>query len=258
MRARSLGNNFFAFGNFGAGRREGRHAAVGRARRSLNAGVGVLLVVVADDQAIVIAIERAGNRGEADVGGAAIARFADDVREFALPLALADHRFISGGDAGGEAACAANLGVRPRHVVRRAQVRTVRDIHAARRTDQDGIVARCLARHSVLNGGPAAGAGAMPRNERFGGRQFRVVKTRTLIRAIENRQVAAAELLWLPYQFSNRRASTLYYYISVGSGSARLKPCPSQTAIYSSNPTQCVRFSIFPRRWASSIFSVIQ
>ena len=106
----------------------------------------------------------------------------------ALPLALADHGFISGGDARGEASGAADLRVRPGHIVGRTQIRTVRDIHAARRSDQDGIVARRLARHPVLDGGPAAGTGAVTGNERFGRRQFRVVKTRPLIRAVENRQ----------------------------------------------------------------------
>src|ERR1035438_2369072 len=93
-----FGEQLLTFGNFRPGRRECRHAAVRSARRSLNAGVGVLLVVVADDQAVVIAIERAGDRGETDVGGAAVARFADDIWEFTLPLPLADHGFISGGD----------------------------------------------------------------------------------------------------------------------------------------------------------------
>ncbi len=109
-----------AFGNFRAGRRKRRHASIRSARRSLNAGVRVLLVVVANNQAVVIPIECAGNRGEADVGRATVARLADNIREGTLPLALADHRFIGGGDAGGEAACATNLRVRPRHVVRRA------------------------------------------------------------------------------------------------------------------------------------------
>ena len=167
MRARSFGIKFLRLGNFRARRRERGHAAIGRARRSLNARVRILLVVVADDQAIVIAIERAGNRSEADVGRAAVARFADDIRKRSLPLAFANHGFIRGSNARGEAARAADLRVRPRHIVGRAQIRAVRHVHAARRSDQDGIVARGLARHAVLNGRPAAGAGAMSGNKRL-------------------------------------------------------------------------------------------
>ena len=115
-----LGEQFFAFWNFGAGRRESRHAAIRRARRRLNAGVRVLLVVVANNQAVVVAIERAGNRSQTDVRCAAVPRFANNVRELALPLSLADHRLIGGGDTRGKAARAADLRVRPWHVVWRA------------------------------------------------------------------------------------------------------------------------------------------
>ncbi len=183
-----LGEQLLRFRNHRARRRERRHAAVGRPRRGLDAGVGVLLVVVADDQAVVIPVERARNRGQPDVGRAAVARLADDVRKRALPLALADHRFVGGGDAGGEAAGAADLRVRPGHVVGRAEIRAVGDVHAAGRPDQDRVVARRLARHPVLDRRPAAGARPVAGNERLGRRQFGVVETRPLIRAAEHRQ----------------------------------------------------------------------
>ena len=149
----------------------------------------------------MIPVECAGNRRETDIGCAAVTRFADNVRILALPLALADHGFIRGGDARSKAASAANLRVRPRHVVRCAQVRTVRDIHAAGRSDQDGIVTRGLARHSILNGRSAAGTRAVTGNERFGRRQFRVIKARALIRVIENRQ-------YLPLNFYGRHINS--------------------------------------------------
>ena len=119
---------------------------------------------------------------------AAVASLANNIRKLPLPLAFANHGFISSGNAGRKAARAANLRMRPRHIVGRAQIRTVRHIHAASRPDQNRIVARRFARHSILNRRPAAGAGAMPRNERFGRRQFRVIKSRALIRTAENRQ----------------------------------------------------------------------
>src|SRR5208283_1683324 len=135
-----------------------------------NTSVGILLVVVTDDQAIMIAIERAGDRCESNVGCAAVASLADDVGKLPFPLALADHRFISGRDAGSKAAGAANLRVRPRHVIRRAQIRAVRHIHATGRPDKDSIVARSLARHPILNRGSASRTGAMPWDERLGRR----------------------------------------------------------------------------------------
>src|SRR6267142_4636612 len=117
-----------------------------------------------------------------------VARLADDVRKGAFPLALSDHGLIGGGDARGETAGAANLRVRPGYIVGCAQIRTVGDIHAARRTDQDRIVARRFTRHPVLDRGAATGTGAVTGDERLGRRQFRVVKTRPLIRTVEKRQ----------------------------------------------------------------------
>ena len=149
----------------------------------------------------MIAIKRAGNGGESDIGGTAVARFANDIRKLSLPLSFANHGFISGSDAGGEAARAADLRMRPGHVVGRAQIRTVRHIHAAGGANENGIVARRFAGHPVLDRGPAAGAGSVPRDERLGLRQLRIVKTRTLVRDFRELAGSAALLLWLPYQF---------------------------------------------------------
>ena len=115
----------------------------------------------------MIAIERSGNRREADIGRAAVAGFANNIRELALPLAFADHGFIRRGYARREAAGAANLRVRPRYVIGRAQIRTVRDVHAAGRTDEDRVVARGFARHPVLDGGSATCTGAVTGDKRL-------------------------------------------------------------------------------------------
>ena len=176
----------FGFRYLRARGREGRHSAVGSPRRSLDARVGVLLVVVADDQAIVVAIERARHRREPDVGDAAVARLANDVREFPLPLALADHGLVGGRDAGRETSRAANLRVRPGDVVRRAEVRAVRDIHAPGRPDQDRVVAGRLARHPVLNRRTASSARPVSGDERFALRQIRVVKPGARVRAAKH------------------------------------------------------------------------
>src|SRR5208283_3389561 len=167
------------------------HAAIGRARRSLDAGVGVLLVVVADDQTIVIAIERAGNRSQADVGGAAVAGFANNVREGALVFAFANHRFVGRGDTCGETAGAADLRVRPGHVVGRTEIGAIGDIHTSCGADENGVVAGGLAGHAVLNRRPAAGASAVAGNEWFGRGEVRIIETRPLIRVVENRKCLA-------------------------------------------------------------------
>src|SRR5579872_3039590 len=156
---------FLALGNLRTWRRKRGHAAIRCARRRLDAGVGILLVVVADNKAIVIAIEGARDRGESDVRGTAIASFADNIWKFPLPFAFADHRLICGGNPRRETTRAADLRVRPGNVVRGTQVRTVRHIHATGRAYKDGVVARGLTGHSILNRGATAGASAMTGNE---------------------------------------------------------------------------------------------
>jgi hypothetical protein len=43
----------------------------------VDAGVGIALVVVADEQRVVVAVQRAGDRADADVGGGAVAAIPD-------------------------------------------------------------------------------------------------------------------------------------------------------------------------------------
>src|SRR5262249_47674164 len=63
---------------------------------ALHAGVHVGLVVVADVQHVVVALEHAGQAGEADVDRAAVAALPDD------PDVGAAHRLQGRGDAGGD------------------------------------------------------------------------------------------------------------------------------------------------------------
>src|SRR5579864_1934838 len=165
-----FGKQLLSFGDLGPRGREGRHASIRRARRCLDARVRVLLIVVADDQAVVISIERARYRGETNVRRTAVARLTDNIWKRALPLALPNHGFIGRGYARSKAPRAANLCVRPRHVIGSAQVRTVGDIHAPGRSDQDGIVACGLAGHPVLDRRPAAGTRPVARHKWLGRR----------------------------------------------------------------------------------------
>jgi hypothetical protein len=90
-----LRRQLLAFRDRLAERRERRHARVGRRRRRLDAGVGVALVVVADEQRVVVPVQRAGNRPEADVRGRPVARHHEDVRVRARIAALPDHRLAA-------------------------------------------------------------------------------------------------------------------------------------------------------------------
>src|SRR5579864_4306638 len=76
----------FAFGNLRPRWREGCHASIRRARRCLDARVRVLLIVVADDQAVVIAIKCSGNRRQPNVRRATVPRLTNNVGIRALPL----------------------------------------------------------------------------------------------------------------------------------------------------------------------------
>src|SRR6202167_169188 len=226
-----LGKQFLAFRNFRTGRREGRHAPVRRPRRRLDTGVRILLIVITDNQAVVIAIKRAGNRSETDVGRAAVAGLADDIRERTLPLSFSNHGFIGRGHTCRKAARTANLRVRPRYIVGGAQIRTVRDIHAAGRADQDRVVARGFARHSVLDRRPAASTCTVAGNERLAPGQLRIVETRTLIRVIKNRQQ-------LPLNFYRCHVNSSGTKVFV-STTLRIRPngCASQSSHASELPS---------------------
>ena len=171
-----------------AGWREGRHPAVGRRGRGLDAGVRVLLVVVADEQGVVVPVQHPRDRAEADVGGAAVSRHADDVGVRALVLALADHRLVAGRHAGGEGAPAGDRRVGPRDRVGRAHVAGVGHVHAPRGADRDRVVHRRLQVQAVLDRRPAAGAGAVAGNEGVGLGQVGVVPPKAVL-DLEQRQV---------------------------------------------------------------------
>src|ERR687887_6177 len=99
----------------------------------------------------------------------------------------------------------------------------------------------------------------MAGNKGLGLREVGVVEARPLIRAPEHRQ-------HLPLDF-NGWHSLLPLREFPTSNSQLPRPVTSSWELevgnwefryYSSNPTQCVRFSILPRFWASSILFVIQ
>ena len=149
-----------------AERRERGHARVRRGRGGLDPGIGVALVVVADEQRVVVAVQGPGDRAEPDVGGAAVARHHDDVRVRAGVTALADHRLVGGRHPGRERAAAGDRRVRPGNRVGGAQVRRVGHVHAAGRPGQHAVLARGLEHPAVLDRRAAPGAGPVARRVR--------------------------------------------------------------------------------------------
>ncbi len=145
-----------------AGRGERGQPRVRRGRRDLDAGVRVALVVVADEQRVVVAVQRAGDRAQPDVRGAAVPGHHDDVRVRAGVAALADHGLVARGHARGERPAAGDRRVRPRHGVRGAQVGGVGHVHAAGRARHHGVGAGRLEHPAVLDGRPAPRAGPVP------------------------------------------------------------------------------------------------
>ena len=102
-------------------------AAGGVADETLHAGVHVGLVVVADVEHVVVALEHARQAAEADVGGAAVAAPAT-TRTSAACAALHLQR---GGDAGGDRGGVAEQRMDPRHLPRGLRVRRREHLQAA-------------------------------------------------------------------------------------------------------------------------------
>ncbi len=118
--------------------RHRRRRARGRRRRAraLHAGVHVRLVVVADVEHVVVALEHAGQAAEADVGGAAVAALRDHAD---VAAALHAHR---GGDAGRHRRRIAEQRVDPRDLPRRLRIRRREHLEAAGGVDGDHLVVR--------------------------------------------------------------------------------------------------------------------
>src|SRR3989441_138571 len=128
-----------------AGGAEGRVGAVGRHAGELDIGVGVRLVVVEQDEAVVLLVgQRRRDRAHAHVGAAAVPAERDHVDRLGLHLALAHERFEAGRRAERRRARRAQLCVHPRHDPRRRVVRRVRDVHAAGGAEHDRARARGL------------------------------------------------------------------------------------------------------------------
>ncbi len=122
----------------GARRARGRARGEWRGAGALHAGVHVRLVVVADEQEAVAALERAGERLQADVVGAAVAREDDDRdllvgRQRMSPAEGALRALDAARDGGG----VLEGDVQPRHVPGCRRVAGRRDLEAAGRVDDD-------------------------------------------------------------------------------------------------------------------------
>ncbi len=124
-----------------AGRFADRHRRVGargrrRRGRALHAGVHVRLVVVAEVQHVVVALEHAREAAEADVGGAAVAALRHHAH---VALALHAQRR---GDSRPDGGRIAEQRVNPRNLPRGLGVRRREHLEAARRVRRDELSIR--------------------------------------------------------------------------------------------------------------------
>ncbi len=164
----------------GSDRRRGRSARRGRrGAGTLHAGVHVRLVVVADVEHVVVALEHSRETSEADVGGAAVAALRDHAHVVA---ALHAHRR---GDARRDRRGVAEQRMNPRDLPRGLRVRRGEHFEAAGRVDGDDLVVRGA--HRRIDGVARAErlaatlAGAMPRVERVAARGIRLHRALVLV-----------------------------------------------------------------------------
>ena len=119
----------------GPDRRRRRGARRRRRRaRALHAGVHVRLVVVADVEHVVVALEHARQAAEADVGRAAVAALRDHADVAAAERALRRR------DARGDRRGVAEQRMDPRNLPRRLRIRRREHFEAAGRVDGDQLV----------------------------------------------------------------------------------------------------------------------
>ena len=150
----------------GAGRAERRVGAVRRHPRELDVRVGVRLVVVEQDERVVFLVSEGRRDGaEAHVRTATVAAERDDVDGLGLHLALLHQRLQAGGRPERGRARRSELRVHPRHHPGCRVVRRVRDVHTARRSQDDGAWARRLHHELHDEGRLAALAGPVTRGE---------------------------------------------------------------------------------------------
>ena len=146
----------------GGGRVRGRRRRPG----PLDAGVHVALVVVADEEHVVVALEHPGQAAEPDVDRAAVTRLGDDAHVVAaLRLQRCRH---AGRDRGG----VAEQRVQPRHPPGRLGVRRREHLETSRRVDRDhpalGGAHRGVEHHPRSQRLAAAAAGPVARGDRVG------------------------------------------------------------------------------------------
>jgi len=103
--------------------------------RTLDAGVGVAFVVVADVNHVLVALHGAGQGAEADVKGGTVAADADHGALLAKVLERAGH---ARGDCGDVFEKRVDVGDRPRGL----GIRSRDDFHAARGVDHDDVRAK--------------------------------------------------------------------------------------------------------------------
>ena len=160
MRGRSLGFSRLP------GPRGGGPRARGREPAALRAGVHVRLVVVAQVDEVVVALGRAGERLDADVAGAAVARHREHRH-----LVVAPGRAQPGGEAGGRGRGRRERDVDPRDLDRRGRIHAAEHREAARRHRHDHAAVERLGDRAQADADAAAGAGAVAGQDVLAGGQ---------------------------------------------------------------------------------------
>ena len=139
-----------------------------RAARELDVRIGIRLVVVQQNKAVVVGVGQSrGNRAHAHVGAATVAAESDDVDGLLLHLALAHEGLQSGGRPERSRPAAAELGVHPRHYPRGAVVGGISYIHAPGAAQHDRSRPGSLSHHLHYQRRLAALAGAVAGGEVF-------------------------------------------------------------------------------------------
>ena len=127
-----------------AGRSKCRLRPVGRQAGCLDIRIGGGLVVVHDDQEIVVGLKCAGNTADSHITATEVAAERDGVDRFILDLAFALERPKPCSHAYGRGAACAELRMHPGHNPGSGHVAGIGDVHATRRTGDDGPRTRRL------------------------------------------------------------------------------------------------------------------
>ncbi len=105
------------------------------------------------------AIHQSRHGLKADIHGSAIPCHTDDVWKRSIIFALACQRFIGGLNSGCHGPAIGDLGMDPGDRIGGAEITRIRHIHAAGRSNKDGVFAGRLCYETVVQGRTAAGTG---------------------------------------------------------------------------------------------------